>query len=154
MAYRGTFSPSNPDKWYISKGGLGHGKIEYRSLWELKFMRWADTHPSVLACASEEVVIPYRSPIDGRIHRYFMDFWIKMKNSDGEIVEKLIEVKPHAQTIQPRKKKNQRKFLSECKTYAINQAKWKAAQVWADDRGMEFLIMDEYSLGITERKKR
>jgi len=154
MAYRGFFKPTNPDKWYISDSGLGRGKIEYRSLWELKFMKWADTHPNILAVASEEVIIPYRSPVDGRVHRYYMDFWVKMKNSAGETVEKIIEVKPFAQTKQPRKKKNQRKFISECKTYAVNQAKWKAAKEWADDKGMEFLIMTEYELGIKERKRK
>jgi len=151
MAYKGIFKPENPEKWFISKGGLGKGRVEYRSSWELKFMRWADRHPNVLAVASEEVVIPYRSPLDGRIHHYYTDFYIKVRNVRGEIVEKLIEVKPHAQTQQPRQKKNKKKYLWECRTYIINKTKWEAAKKWADDKGMEFVIMTEYELGLKER---
>jgi len=150
MAYSGFFTPSNPSKWIISKTGLGHGRIRYRSSWERKFMAWADRHPSVLKVASEEVVVPYISPIDGKRHRYYIDFYIEMVTKSGDVVRKLIEVKPRKETKKPRQKKNQRRYLEECRTYAVNQSKWVAAKGYAEAVGMEFVIMDEYSLGIKQ----
>jgi len=111
-------------------------------------MAWADTHSSILKVASEEVVIPYISPIDGRRHRYFIDFYIEMITKSGNLVQKLIEVKPRKETKLPRQKKNQRRYLKECRTYAVNQAKWAAARSYADATGMEFIIMTEKELGI------
>jgi len=148
MAYSGFFTPENKEKWYISNNGLGRGRIKYRSLWELKFMRWADSNENILLVASEEVVIPYRSPVDGKIHRYYLDAYIKYNDKEGNVKEKIIEIKPRVQTKPPRKKKNLRKYLNECKTYAVNTAKWQAARIWAEKNNMEFVIMDEYSLGI------
>ena len=92
MSYKGKFKPKNRAKY---KGD--HTAITYRSLWELRFMRYLDTTSSVLKWSSEEIVIPYRSPIDGRRHRYFPDFWVKVKTSEGLVKESLIEVKPKAQ---------------------------------------------------------
>jgi len=151
MAYSGFFVPQNPQKWFISKHGLGGGRIKYRSSWERKFMAWADLNPNVIMVASEEVVIPYKSPIDGRIHRYYIDFYVKVKR-DNKIVEILIEVKPNKETKPPRKKQNQRRYLKECRTYAINIKKWEAAREFAENRGMEFVILDEYGLGIKNKK--
>jgi hypothetical protein len=34
------------------------------------------------------------------------------------------------------------------KTYAVNQAKWKAAQEFCDDRRIEFKIITEIELGL------
>ena len=68
MAYRGGFRPKNPAKY---KGNPT--KIIYRSLWEFKVFKWLDLHPQVIWWQSEEVVVPYRSPIDGKMHRYLID---------------------------------------------------------------------------------
>ena len=93
MAYKGRFKPTNPTKY---KGD--HSNIIYRSLWERKFMKLCDSNSNILEWSSEEVIIPYKSPIDGKFHRYFVDFWVKQKNTKGEIVEKLIEIKPKKYT--------------------------------------------------------
>ena len=97
MAYKGKFKPKNRTKY---KGDPD--KIIYRSLWELRFMRYLDSTPSILKWSSEEVVVPYRSPIDGRRHRYFPDFWIRVKTSDGSVKESLIEIKPKTQCSPPK----------------------------------------------------
>jgi len=150
MAYSGYFTPLNPSKWIISKNGLGGGRIRYRSSWERKFMGWADRHTSVIRVASEEVIVPYRSPLDGKVHRYYLDFFIELKDKNDNIRSIIIEVKPNKETKPPRQKKNQRRYLKECKTYAVNHAKWLAAKEYAKARGWEFKIMTEKDLGIAK----
>lgn len=111
-------------------------------------MGYLDKHPDILEWASEEFSIPYRSPIDNKIHRYFPDFWVK-QTKNGVIETVLIEVKPRAQTKPPRPQtKRTKQYINEVKTWGINSAKWKAAQEFCDDRKWKFLIFDEYSLGI------
>ena len=124
-------------------------KVIYRSLWELKFMRYCDTNINILEWGSEEMYVWYRSPVDNRAHRYFPDFYIKTKESDGKIKKYIIEVKPKRQTKPPAKPKRQTKgYLREAFEYAKNQAKWKAANEWCIDRGFEFKVLTENELGI------
>jgi len=123
--------------------------IIYRSLWELKFMKWCDTHNHILEWGSEEIVVPYRSPLDGRVHRYFPDFYIKVKNKNGILKKYIIEIKPKKQTLEPKKPKRKTKnYISEVTTYVTNQAKWEAAREWCLDRGLEFLILTEEHLNV------
>lgn len=123
--------------------------IIYRSGWELKLMRYLDQHQSVLEWGSEELVIPYRSPIDGRVHRYFTDFIVKQINSNGIKEVVVIEVKPKAQTKPPEKKsKITKRYINEVKTWGVNQAKWEAAEAFCKDRGWKFQIMHEDHLGV------
>jgi hypothetical protein len=148
MAYKGTFQPKNAGKY---RGNPSN--IVYRSGWELKLMMHLDSHPDVLEWASEEIIIPYRSPIDGRVHRYFPDFYVKKKSPDGVIERVLIEVKPASQVKQPviqetKNKKPTRRYITEVSTWAVNQAKWKAAKEYCDDRQWKFMIMTEKELGI------
>ena len=99
MAYQGKFQPKNPAKY---KGDPTN--VIYRSGWELKLMMYLDTQPNVLQWSSEEVIIPYVSPIDNRIHRYYVDFYVKKRTPGGKIEEMLIEVKPEAQMVEPKPK--------------------------------------------------
>ena len=138
MSYKGRFKPKHYKKY---KGDPT--KIIYRSMWELRFMKYCDKTPNILEWSSEEVIIPYRG-LDRRVHRYFPDFWIKYKNAKGQIVKEIIEVKPKAQTKKPTKKgKHYGKYLREARTYAINQAKWEAAEEYCLDRGYKFRIITE-----------
>jgi len=143
MSYKGPFKPRNPSKY------LGDPtNIIYRSLWELKLMTYLDKHPDVLGWASEEVVVPYRSPFDRKLHRYYVDFYVK-RRVDGKIRESLIEVKPKSQTVPPKVKTTKnRKYLNEVRTWGVNQAKWKAANEYCKDRGWDFKIMTEHELDI------
>jgi len=118
-------------------------------------MMLLDSHPNVLKWGSEEIVIPYESPVDGRIHRYFPDFFVEQINKDGRKEKILIEVKPKHQTIAPSvgnkltpKGMISKKYLNEVMTYGVNQAKWKAAIELCKDRGWKFQIMTEDHLGI------
>lgn len=96
MYYQGKFSPKNYKKY---KGDPTN--IIYRSSWELTFMKYCDSNPNVLEWGSEEIVIPYKSPLDNRYHRYFVDFYIKVQEKGGAIKKYLIEVKPKKQTVAP-----------------------------------------------------
>ena len=114
-----------------------------RSSWELKFMNWCDNNSSVLSWSSEETIVPYRSPIDMKLHRYFLDFKIKVNSNDG-IKTYLVEIKPEIQTKPPKAPtRNSKRYLIECSTFMVNQAKWDAADRWAKDRGWEFIVLTE-----------
>ena len=144
MAYRGKYQPSYPKKY---KGDPTN--IVYRSLWERKFMNYCDLNENVLEWGSEELALPYRSPLDNRIHRYFPDFYIKVRESNGQIQKYIIEVKPKKQTIEPKVQKRKTKgYIFEVTEWARNQAKWKVAKEFCEDRQWKFKIITEDELGI------
>ena len=133
--HQGRYTPINKDKY---KGDITN--IIWRSSWELRFLRWCDTNPSVLEYSSEETVIPYRCGTDGKIHRYFCDFRIKVKASNGDIRTYLVEVKPYKETLPPKTQgKKTRRYLQESFTYIKNQSKWEAARQYCADRNWHFI---------------
>jgi hypothetical protein len=146
MAYKGYFKPKNPQKY---KGDPNN--VIYRSRWESLVMSKLDQHPDVIWWQSEETVIPYRSPIDGRFHRYFVDFTVKMKDANGKLKTVLIEVKPFAQTRPPVivEGKKSKRYIQEVMTWGVNEAKWKAAKNYCEDRKFEFMILTEKELGLS-----
>ena len=144
MAYRGKYYPSFPRKY---KGDPTN--IIYRSLWERKFMVYCDKNAKILEWGSEEIALPYISPHDSRVHRYFPDFYIKVQENTGKIKRYLIEVKPLKQTTKPKKPKRQTKgYIREAFEYARNQAKWTAAREYCADRMWEFKVITEKELDI------
>ena len=68
-------------------------------------MQYCDSTTNVLEWGSEEIALPYRSPIDNRVHRYFPDFYIKIRETTGQIKRYIIEIKPKKQTIAPKVQK-------------------------------------------------
>lgn len=139
MSYKGKFKPSFPEKYVGNPSS-----IIYRSLWELKFLKYCDTNENILEYASEELAIPYISPVDGKIHKYFPDVYIKVKEPDGSIKKYLIEIKPYKQTMAPPKPKRQTKgYIYEVYEYAKNQSKWEAAREYCKDRGWTFKVITE-----------
>ena len=144
MSYKGRYRPSNPKKY---KGDSSN--IIYRSLWERKFMVYCDNQTKILEWGSEEIVLPYRSPIDNKVHRYYPDFYIKVRESNGKIKRYIIEIKRKKQTVEPKMKKRKTKgYIYEVYEYAKNQAKWKAAEEFCKDRMWEFKVLTEDELGI------
>lgn len=137
MAYSGRFVPKNPSKY------LGDPtNIWYRSLWERRVMVHLDENNSVLQWSSEEIVIPYLSPVDNKYHRYFPDFFVRTKESAI-----ILEVKPHSQSVAPKvQQKRTRRYISEVVTFGVNQAKWKAADEYCKDRGWKFKVVTEKEL--------
>jgi len=143
MSYKGRYIPSKPQKY---KGDSS--KIVYRSLWERKFMVYCDRSDNILEWGSEEIIIPYRSPLDGKIHRYFPDFYVKVKQANGSIKKMIIEVKPKAQCGPPKQlSRKTKRFIHEVRTWGVNKAKWEAAIEFCNDRMMEFKILTEDHLG-------
>ena len=139
MAYSGKYKPINPKKY---KGDPT--RIIYRSLRERKFMNFCDTKPSVTKWASEEIFIPYRSPKDGKVHRYYPDFY--MKTGDKESI---VEIKPSKQCKPPKEpKRKTARYKAECLTYLVNQAKWKYARKWCKARNLSFVILTEKDLNV------
>lgn len=145
MAYSGLYKPVNPKKY---RGNPT--KIIYRSMWEKKFMIFCDHTSSIVEWGSEEIIIPYRSPIDGRIHRYYPDFYIKILTKSGKYEKYVIEVKPKRQTQKPNEKPKRKTaaWKREVLTYIKNRAKWDAAEDFCEDRQMKFKILTEDHLKV------
>lgn len=142
---KGYFKPLNPDKY---KGDVSN--IVYRSRWEFVYMARLDKDPDVIWWQSEETIIPYRSPVDNRIHRYYPDFVVRKKTKEGTKTI-VVEIKPYAQTLPPtitEGKKKSRKYVNEVMTWGVNSAKWKAAREFCRDRGYIFEIITEKELGL------
>jgi hypothetical protein len=142
QSIKSIYKPSHPEKY------LGNSNnIICRSSWERQFCRYCDVNPNIVKWASEEFSIPYISPVDGRPHRYYPDFLIEVKEKSGKLKKYVIEIKPKKQTLPPVKKKRVTKgFILEAKTYAVNQAKWKAAVDFCKDNLIEFKIITEDEL--------
>jgi hypothetical protein len=144
MSYKGKYKIKNPQKY---KGDPTN--IVWRSLWERKYMKYLDSNDSILEWSSEEIFIWYKSPLDGRPHRYFPDFYVKEQMSDGSIQKYLVEIKPQKQLSPPKEPKRRTKgYITEVMEFAKNQSKWKYAREWCDDRQYGFKILTENELNI------
>ena len=145
MFHKRKYTPINPQKY---EGNPNN--IIMRSSWETRFASWCDKSDHVIKWKSEETVVPYRSPIDDRIHRYFIDFTITIKDRHDQLNTYLVEIKPKVQTQPPKfKGRRTKRYQTEKKAYIINTAKWKAAEQYALDRGQKFIIINEDDLGLT-----
>tara|TARA_B100000029_G_scaffold516642_1_gene632105 strand:+ start:3731 stop:4153 length:423 start_codon:yes stop_codon:yes gene_type:complete len=140
MRYKqGKYIPRLPKKY---KGD--YRNIVYRSSWEYKFMQWCDNTSSVVEWGSEEIAIPYISPVDGKRHKYYPDFYVKVGNK-----KYMVEVKPTRQTKEPKtQKKITKRYVTEVVTYSVNKAKWKAAKEFCKDYGWEFMLITEKELKV------
>ena len=137
MSYSGKFKPKNYKKY---RGDPT--KIFYRSLWERRFMVYCDNNSKIIEWGSEEIIIPYKSPLDQKTHRYFPDFYVKYINKDKKVVREIIEVKPKKHLSPPKQpKRKTKRYLNEVATYIKNQAKFKAAEEYCKDRRYSFRIL-------------
>jgi len=138
MSYKGKYTIKDKSK-YIGDPK----KVTYRSLWERQAFKWCEGNPNVRGWNSEEIVVPYMSDVDGRMHRYFVDLLIVMKNDEVF----LVEIKPKNQTIPPKKPaRKTKKYVKEVTTYVTNTNKWKAAQNYAKQKDWKFQIWTEDTL--------
>jgi hypothetical protein len=145
MPYKTKYVPNNPSK-YIGD----HTKIVCRSLWERRFCKYLDENVNIVRWGSEELIIPYYSPVDKKMHRYYPDFYVEIKQPNKQVKTMIIEIKPEKQTKLPtrgRKKKNT--YLKECMTYEINQAKWKHATMYCNKQGWEFKVLTEKDINVS-----
>ena len=146
---QGVYTPLNKQKY---KGNVTN--IIYRSSYELQFMNYCDLNSGILEWSSEESIIPYVSPKDGKYHRYFVDFWIKYVSNEYTLDEKnnkvkkikkaLIEIKPDCETRPPKEPKRiTDSYRVKLSTFFVNQAKWQAAYQYASNNNMDFQIITE-----------
>jgi hypothetical protein len=135
---QGIYKPVHSEKYK----GCKHP--EYRSSWELKFFQWCDKNTNVVKWGSETVVVPYISPVDGKLHRYFVDNIVTLKEG-GNVKTYLVEIKPSKQTVAPvlSKRKKRSTILYENVMYAVNKSKWAAAEKYAKSKGIDFIILTE-----------
>ncbi len=140
---KGVFTPRHPEKY---KGNVKN--IVYRSSWERSFMNFLDNNVSIIQWGSEIIIIPYRKPTTGRIHKYYPDFWIKYKNKSGEIIQQIVEIKPSKQIHPPKKSrgKSNKTLVYEQITHNINVAKWRACKIFCENNNIEFKILSEKEL--------
>ena len=145
---QGKFRPKNPDKY---KGD--YTNILYRSSWERTFMNWCDLTESVKKWQSEEKCIWYYDPVTKKKRRYFPDFIVEYQRKDGITLQEMIEIKPHRQVVGPPEnpKRKTKAWAQAVMTYATNQAKWKAARQYCEDKGMNFRIVTEKELGLSNK---
>ena len=137
---QGIFKPKNPEK-FIGKFAI------FRSSYERAFFLKMDNNPNVLEWGSENVIVPYKHPIDNKIHKYYVDAYVVIK--EGNATNKyLIELKPSSQTEQPKASKRKKKetMIYENFQWKVNQAKWAAAEQYAKLKGAKFLILTEKDL--------
>lgn len=147
--YQGLYKLINPKKY---KGNPNN--VTYRSSWEKRFFIWCDTNGAIIEWSSEETVVPYVCGTDGRFHRYFVDALIKIRDVNGNVNAFLVEIKPYRETQKPEYKgKMTKRYLYECETYIKNKSKWEAAEKYAAERGMKFIILTEYELGLDGSQK-
>ena len=130
---QGIFTPKNPEKY------IGRGSIRYRSGWELQFMNFLDSHPSIKQWASEAINIPYRDPLTGRNTIYVPDFFIQYVDKLGKILVELIEIKPASQQLLEKVGKSK---VNQA-LYIKNQAKWAAANLYCKHQGITFRVLNE-----------
>jgi len=145
---QGIFAPKNPKKYDGDAKG-----IIFRSNLEKRFMKVFDEQSSILAWASEELIIQYRTKLDAaeearsgkiKIRRYFPDFVVKVKDRTGKTRILVIEIKPHSQTIEPKSKG--KRYIKEAMDYQKNYDKWMHATAWCRKRGYEFHVLTEKDL--------
>ena len=141
---QGVYKPKNINKY------VGKGNPVYRSGWELKFFRWCDDNVNVVEWASESIIIPYVSPLDGKVHRYYTDGVVALKEGDA-ITKYIIEIKPSSQVLPPKPgKKRKSTMVYENSRWVQNQAKWSAAREWCQKKNYSFKILTETELGLNK----
>ena len=155
---QGYFKLNNPDKY------MGNPVIIYRSSYELRFMKWADSHPNIIKWNSEDFKIPYINPCAKIVNNkfvqspanYYIDFFIVIEKN-GKRESWFVEVKPGMQIptsdqiSRVSKLMNEenvtdkkiKRYNTELKTLLVNRAKFLAAKKYAEDRGCKFGICDE-----------
>ena len=141
---QGIFTPTNPEKY------IGRGSIKYRSSWELRFMNFLDTHPSVKQWASEAISIKYENPVAKKVKSYVPDFLIIYEDSGGNRRGELIEIKPYKETTieaAGRSVKNQIQAV-------VNQAKWAAAKIFCERNGLAFRVVTEHDMFTNTKRKK
>jgi hypothetical protein len=139
------YTPVNREKYIGSKDPV------CRSSWERKACIYLDTNENILEWGSECLIIQYYNPIDGKNHKYYPDFYCRVKKRDGTFAEYIIEIKPIAQSVAPKipKKKTAKaleNYRAAQQVVMKNKFKWEAAETYCNKHGYEFKVITENEL--------
>lgn len=153
----GSYNLINENK-YISDPS----KIFYRSGLEYKFCLYVDKNPKVLRWGSETVGVPYsiynHDLKKNTNHTYWVDYYVEVSNPNSvtgtgmDVL--LVEVKPEAEYLAlakndppPKPKNITAKSLEtweyNLKMFIKNKHKWVAAQEYARQKHMQFVVVTE-----------
>lgn len=133
---QGIYTPKNPEKY------VGKHAPKYRSGWEMTFMTFCDNNKNVLYWASEAIKIPYRSPLDGKIHQYIPDFFVVYQNKRGQKIAEMVEIKPKKQSLI----ESRTASAKDRAVVAVNHAKWASAMAYCKSQGYTFRVITEDDL--------
>ena len=133
---QGLYEVKNSQKY------VGKHKPKYRSGWELTFMNFCDNNANVIYWASEAITIPYRSPLDGKIHQYIPDFFVMYQNKYGQKIAEIVEIKPKKQSLI----ESRAASAKDRAVVAVNHAKWQAATAYCKQQGYTFRVITEDDL--------
>lgn len=143
--YQGWYKLQFPNKFRLPidnhMKSYRNGHVQYKSGLELKAFKYADLNPRISEWSLEPFHIPYLSPLDGKMHRYFPDIWLKFET--GTIF--IVEIKSSSETRKPSPK--DKAYGRKMQTWLINHAKWQAAQAFCKQRAANFVILTEKTLG-------
>lgn len=98
----------------------GFRSVHLRSSWERAYAQKLDEDPNVISWTYESTIIPYTYA--GKQRNYVPDFLVERTDS---VV--LVEVKPNVLKDKP-----------------LNVAKFQAAERWCQEKGMMFLVTENY----------
>lgn len=130
---------------YQSKYIGDYNNIFYRSKWEKTFMDYLCQSQNVKRWNSEDLVIRYLNQLDGRVHEYYIDFYVEIDKGDGNVQKYWIECKPYSQTQPPKATSNSKTYAYQMKAYITNMSKWKYASEAAKQNGAKFKVLTERS---------
>jgi len=107
------------------------------------FAQWLDLTESIIKWSSESIQINYYDPVQGKVRRYYPDFFFEVR--DGKRF--IIEVKPKRDMVLAKKGKiNKAQKMMREQVYLTNQAKFRAAEDYCKKAGFEFKILTEKEL--------
>ena len=126
-----------------------NGKVNFKSRLELKSIKYADYNKHIVKWSLEPFHVKYLKPTDGKFHRYFIDLFLEFSSGD----KFMVEIKSYNETIPPKKpkkitNKSTMYYQQALQTFAVNQAKWKAAEKFAEENNMRFIILTEKELNL------
>ena len=133
---QGIYTCRNPQKY------VGKHKPKYRSGWEMRVMMFLDENKHITHWASESISIPYRSPLDGKIHQYIPDFFVVYQNKHSRQIAEVVEIKPKKQSLIESRVAS----AKDRAIVAVNHAKWASAMAWCKAQGYTFRVITEDDL--------
>ena len=149
---KGHYKVLHPEKY------LGNEPTIYKSKWELQVFHALDVNPFVLKWGYECVKIFYHHPLYMNMTIYKPDIFCHIKMDGGAVRQYLIEIKPQKYVDIPKKpnppknntaqsaekyRKRLLSYQSNMRDYAVNKAKWAAAERWCLQNNVTWRILSE-----------